>query len=276
MSRLSLTTAQAEQVNEAVAAATKNALSAIIDIEEPKEKGKRGRPKGTKQPAAGAAAKATTYSAKKTAPANNNRNGAANAKSTNASDMNYAAIVSGNRDLPKKATNAELLKLIKELRDEVARLRDQIDAKKTSHPAPTATQNLRTVNLEASDAKERERRSKNVVIRGIESIDGDTAEHDEVNVESFLDAVCPGAKAVKVHRLRQSKQNEPTDQSKRAPVPSILVVLESAEEQQKVLKACRHHTNADFAGIFAHEDCTQAQQLQYSERAKEARSKNEK
>ena len=61
---------------------------------------------------------------------------------------------------------------------------------------------------------------------------------------------------------------------KRNPVSSVLVVLNSVEDQQAVLKAARHHDKADFNGVFAHEDRTRAQQLQYSECAKQAKDKN--
>ena len=80
--------------------------------------------------------------------------------------------------------------------------------------------------------------------------------------------------AKKVQRLHAARSMDTRDQGKRTPVPSILVVLDGVDEQRRVLQAARHHTSKEFSGIFAHEDRTQAQQLQYSECARQAKDRN--
>lgn len=228
-----------------------------------KEKEKRG-PGRPPKPAN--ASKATTDPKVAAAPKGA---AAAAAKNRGKNNRTYADVAA-----PKRATNAQLNKLVEELRAEVDQLKNELKAVQSARSAPTATQTLRTVNSAANDTKERERRSKNIIVRGIApNDDGDTREHDDVQIEAFLDIVCNGAKAKSVHRLHTSKTN---DASKPAPVPSILVVLETTEVQQQVLRAARHHSNADFAGVFAHEDRTKSQQLQYSDMSKKAKAENEK
>lgn len=158
------------------------------------------------------------------------------------------------------------------MRKEIGVLKKRIERLEDERRQPNTTKNLRAVNEAASDAKERERRSKNVVVRGIQpSLDGNP-EHDKEQVVSFLHAVCPEAKVKKVHRLHHATQKD--DTSKRNQLSSILVVLEDAETQKRVLKVARHHSVEQFQGVFAHQDRTQAQQLQFAECSKLARDKN--
>lgn len=177
---------------------------------------------------------------------------------------------------PKRVANDEmqkLHKLLNEMKTEIDSLKNEIRAMKAARQAPTAKQSFKSVNEALNDAKERERRSANVIIRGILPAEDYSQDHDEVQVEAFLDAVAQGIKAKKVQRLRHAKVN---DKGKRNPVPSILVMLESAEDQKEVLKMARHHSEVDFKGVFAHEDRTKAQQQEFAECAKNAKDKNEK
>jgi hypothetical protein len=113
-----------------------------------------------------------------------------------------------------------------------------------------------------------------VIVRGIQpSNDGDSMNA----VRTFLAAVCPTVNVdnAKLQRLQNSGPRGVNEtQGNRKPVSSVLVVLNSVEEQQIVLKAAKHHSNSDYQGVFAHEDRTRAQQLQYSECAKQAKDKN--
>ena len=236
--------------------------------------------------AAATAAAALTAPRRRGRPTNNQRDERAAASSKASATTRPTNTVPSNRGKASnstvgkmsKRTNAELHAELNELREQVALLQRKVEALTSARPALTTNQNLRTVNSAVNDVRERERRLKNVVIRGI--VDGDTRDHDEEQVRAFLQAVCPNldTDAVqKVHRLRHAKQNNPsTDSSKRTPVPSVLVMLNDTETQRKVLKAARHHNSNKFKGVFAHEDRTPAQQMQYAECAKLARNKNEK
>ena len=176
----------------------------------------------------------------------------------------------------KKEENAvlQMRKEILELRKEIDELKKLLAQIQINQIAPTATQTLRTVNVAASDAQERARRSKNVIIRGIQP----AYDEDSTNaVRTFLAAVCPTVNVdnAKLQRLQNSRpKGDEEPQGNRNPAPSVLVVLNSVEEQQIVLKAARHHLHPDYQGVFAHEDRTRAQQLQYSECAKKAKDKN--
>jgi hypothetical protein len=120
----------------------------------------------------------------------------------------------------------------------------------------------------ANDAKERERRSKNIIVRGIPPLED--GQQDLKAVNEFLQAVCEEKVTVnKVQRLFKSKSDSPS----REPTASILVCLDNQHEQQTALKASRRHSNPDFKGVFAHEDRTRAQLLEYSTSAKQSKKK---
>ena len=205
----------------------------------------------------------------------------------------YAIVVVGNKTrqpvlLNSKATQQneqhhtykhkndqlDLIKTFELMRKEIDELKEQIKQLKYDRTSPSIKQNLRTVNNAVTDVKERERRSKNVVIRGIQPIQGDSPEHDKETARAFLKAVCPNVEPEKVIQLHQSKPSK--DKSKSTSTPSILVVLKDVESQKRVLQAARHHDNEQFQGVFAHEDRTQAQQLQFAECSKQAKSRNDK
>ena len=263
--RLSL--AQTQQVTNALVAALNGVGAAVhaLNGESATQQAPRrgpGRPPGTNKSGAAAAYSKTLTNA-------------ANVKSKGGTkNVEFKT----KKGVPKQATNADLVKMVNDLRAEVADLKNELKSLKGERQSPTAKQSLRSINSAASDAKERERRSKNVIIRGIQPANGDSdnREHDEAQVEAFLQAVCPDVTAKKVQRLHVAKPKDGTDSSKRTPVPSLLVVLSDVDAQRQVLKAVRHHDCKDFKGVFAHEDRTEAQQLQYSECAKQAREKNEK
>jgi hypothetical protein len=227
---------------------------------------KRGRPPKHGQ---------STYAAvvsKSSAPAKTS-----NAVSKKKDDIKQPAKAIGSTQA-KKEPNAvlQMRKEILEMRKEIAELKKQLAQVLSKQTTASVTQTLRTVNVAASDAQERARRSKNVIIRGIPPTNGDDDENNDSSaaVRAFLTAVCPAVNVenAKLQRLQNSRNDDSS--GKRNPVSSVLVVLNSVEDQQAVLKAARHHDKADFNGVFAHEDRTRAQQLQYSECAKQAKDKN--
>ena len=134
---------------------------------------------------------------------------------------------------------------------------------KKDRSATTSKQSLRATNEAASESEERERRAKNVVIRGIPP---SATETDLMQVNSFLDAVGADVHATRVQRIKSATQRDA--------VPAILVLLDSRDKQQRVLQHARHHGVTKFSNVFAHEDRTKAQQLQFSECAKAAKTKN--
>lgn len=122
-----------------------------------------------------------------------------------------------------------------------------------------------------NDAKEREPRSKNIVIRGIKPLENDQQDKDAVN--KFFEAVSEEKVTVKkVQRLFKAKNDM---RNKSEPTSSILVCFDNRDEQQKALKAARQHSNPSYEGVFAHEDRTKAQLLEYSTCAKQAKIKND-
>ena len=236
-------------------------IAVLLGVQETR---KRGRPPKQGQP---------TYAAvvsKSSAPAKTS-----NAVTKKKDDTKQPAKATGTTQA-KKEPNAvlQMRKEILEMRKEIDELKKLLAQVQINQISPTTTQTLRTVNVAASDAQERTRRSKNVIIRGIQPAN----DEDSTNaVRAFLATVCPtvNVENSKLQRLQNSRpkgDNEP--QGNRNPVSSVLVVLNSVEEQQIVLKAARHHTNPNYQGVFAHEDRTRAQQLQYSECAKQAKDKN--
>ena len=129
---------------------------------------------------------------------------------------------------------------------------------KPSSQAPTVVQNLKTTNMVVNDAKEREPRSKNIVIRGIKPLENDQQDKDAVN--KFFEAVSEEKVTVKkVQRLFKAKNDM---RNKSEPTSSILVCFDNRDEQQKALKAARQHSNPSYEGVFAHEDRTKAQLLE--------------
>ena len=167
-------------------------------------------------------------------------------------------------------------KMIDDLRSEVDALRREVESLKRSHFAPTPKQSLRATNEAASESEERARRAKNVIIRGIRP---STTVSDVDQVNSFLEAVGAGVHATKVQRIRTTTRREASVMAQgnnNSPLPAVLVVLESSEKQQQVLQYARHHQASGFSHVFAHEDRTKAQQLQFSECAKEAKANNAK
>ena len=118
---------------------------------------------------------------------------------------------------------------------------------------------MRAIKLVANDNKERERRAYNVVVYGIPSNESDPG-HDATTVKKFLSSTCDEVIVVKkVQRLHHAKPKEHNSMSQcKQTTSAVLVALSSPEEQQKVLRAVRHHTLSEFEGVFAHEDRTQA------------------
>jgi hypothetical protein len=242
---------------------------ALLVLQSVKEARKRGRPptKQTEQPPSSssyAAAVCKETATKKGPPKGNKKQ---QGQKSNAGQT-------------KKEENASqrMRKEIAEMRKEIDELKKQLAQVLSKQTTASVTQTLRTVNVVASDAQERARRSKNVIIRGIHSAKNED-EDDSTAVRAFLAAVCPdiNVENAKLQRLQNSRPRENDESaSSRNPVPSVLVVLNSVEEQQTVLKAARHHDNPEFKGVFAHEDRTRAQQLQYSECAKQAKDKNKR
>ena len=188
-----------------------------------------------------------------------------------------ATAASTGRAIPRKSRkqiDEELYNLIAGLREEITALKTKIATLERGSSSPRNNQSLRTTNDAAKETEERERRSKNVIVRGIKP---STAEDDETQVNTFLGAVCEGdVKAVKVHRIRTATQNSTLQNNRSPPAPAILVTLENSEVQQKVLKSARHHHVTAFDQVFALPDRTKAQQFQYSENAKVAQRKNDK
>lgn len=185
-------------------------------------------------------------------------------------------------DAVKNSPDSDLHKIIRELQAEVKRLQarvSQLEQKttqkksdQTNHTIPP-TVSLRAINNAANDSLERERRSKNVIIRGLEYREGENEKTSD-KVEEFLSSVCQkSVKVKKAQRLHSKSLNIGENQPSK--VPSILVVLNNTEETKEVLKHARHHTDDQFKGVFAHEDRTKAQQLEYTESTKMAKKKNE-
>ena len=136
---------------------------------------------------------------------------------------------------------------------------------------PKVVQNLKTTNMVVNDAKERERRSKNIIIRGIEPTNDNNK--DEEAVKHFLSEVCE--KPVEVKKVQRLFKKKKSEENKTEPTTSILVVLENKDQQEIALSSARHHNHVDFKNVFAHEDRTKAQQLEYNESVKQAKKKNE-
>ena len=184
-------------------------------------------------------------------------------------------------DAAKNVPNSELHKIILELQAKVEQLQarvSQLEQKntqksdQTNHTIPPKV-SLSAINNAANDSLERERRSKNVIIRGLEYT-GNENENTSEKVEEFLSAVChKGMKVKKAQRLHSRSLN--IVENIPSKVPSILVVLNDADEAKEGLKNARHHTDDQFKGVFAHDDRTKAQQYEYSEIAKLTKKKNE-
>ena len=179
---------------------------------------------------------------------------------------------SKKRGRKPKAPDPDLLNLIYELRKEVDDLKKQLAELQRSHSTPTPKHSLQAVNKAASEANERKRRAKNLIVRGISPPESGSSEDDTEQVKSFFAKVCPDVHVEKVQRLNTSKSKKGSD---RPPSPAALVIFKDEEEQRVALKAARHHNSSDYKGVFAHEDRTEAQQLEYAEVAKEAKRLNE-
>lgn len=239
------------QTKQAVTAAVEAALNVTLNADStqhgPSQPKRRGRPPSQQQ-----------HNYQPSATTHNNRLNSVENKKNNAKTKKV--------DLEREV--AELKAELRELKLIVESLKKNINNALPSKP--NVVQNLKTTNMVVNDAKERERRSKNIIIRGIEPTNDDTK--DEEAVKHFLNGVCKQPVAVKkVQRLFKKKNKD----NKTEPTSSILVVLESKDDQEKALLSARHHNHDGFKNVFAHEDRTKAQQLEYIESVKQAKKKNE-
>ena len=173
---------------------------------------------------------------------------------------------------PKKA---DLEKQVGELRNQVSDLgkkvatleqiiRDLTADKAKPPPKPTVNQQLEAVNQANNDAHERERRSKNAMLHGIEPTQ--SPEDDAKAVKEFLAAVKlePAFKSCQ----RQHKADGTASLS-------IRIVFDNRENAQRAIKAARSHNLAEYKGVFAHEDRTKAQQKEFIDLRKTAKRKND-
>jgi hypothetical protein len=175
--------------------------------------------------------------------------------------------------------------LIGQLFSRVAELVKEI--KWLKNQAPVTIQNSQTqrsslVNIVAKEQRERENKAKNVVIRGIKLPDVTNLSTDQVatavteTVNKFVARVtADSAKNVNVREVNRIPQSKLANETNTSPLSySAVVVLESEEQQRALLNVARRHNINEFDGVFAHEDRTKAQQMQYREHKTEAREKN--
>ena len=175
--------------------------------------------------------------------------------------------------------------LIDQLFSRVAELEKEIKRLKNQDPVPiqhSQMQHSSLLSIVAKEQREKEIKTKNVVIRGLKLPDETNLTTDEVataateTVKKFVARVtADSAKNVnvrEVHRIPQSKLSKETNVS---PLSySAVVVLESDEQQRALLSVARRHNIEEYKNVFAHEDRTKAQQAQYRELKSEARAKN--
>lgn len=172
----------------------------------------------------------------------------------------------------------QLFSRVAELEKEINRLKNQ-DLIPIQH---SQTQRSSLLNIVAKEQREKEIKTKNVVIRGLKLPDETNLTKDEVataateTVKKFVARVTAGSATEvnvrEVHRIHQSKLAKDTNIS---PLSySAAVVLESDKQQSALLSVARSHNIDEFKDVFAHEDRTKAQQAQYRDLKSEARAKN--
>lgn len=149
-----------------------------------------------------------------------------------------------NKKNNTKTTKVDLEQQVAELKAELRELKLIVESLKKNNnnnalpTKPNVVQNLKTTNMVVNDAKERERRSKNIIIRGIEPTNDN--KKDEEAVKHFLNEVCEQPVAVKkVQRLFKKKSGENITE----PTTSILVVLENKDQQEIALSSARHESS---------------------------------
>lgn len=151
---------------------------------------------------------------------------------------------------------------------QIIELQKQLDVadKSTPQSKPTAVQNRKTTNMVTNEAKERDRRSKNLILRNIEA-EGD-AGNDKLAVENFIEQICsPENRPVVVKVQRITKTTEGTN--------SVQVIFKDKESRDTVYKATKNHNINKFANVFAHQNRTKAEQQQYFELNSLRTKKNE-
>jgi hypothetical protein len=134
------------------------------------------------------------------------------------------------------------------------------------------------INENASDMRERQIRSKNVVIHGV--VSQDDAEKDKSAIKELLHELhIDGVEVVKVHRMQPrsiSSSEDENEQVRKEKKCMFQVVLGDADQQKAVLAAARRHTfDGRHRGAFLHMDRTRAEQEQFRLLDEQRRKRND-
>lgn len=126
---------------------------------------------------------------------------------------------------------------------------------------------VKEVHLEeAAEEKEKVRRSKNIIIHGVEEQTNDASKKDEEWVKTLITSL-----RVKVNVMRISRIGQPSDGKKRP----LIVSLKSEEEKESVFgNLPTLKGNDTYNGVSICEDLTLEQRKKYKELANEAKTKN--
>jgi hypothetical protein len=262
----------------------KEALLAKMQTRDEVKK-KLGRPpsKKTQPPnsnvAAATAADLLNTAAATTAPSNSATTEAVTVATSSSSSNTIPHTTAPTKVPPKRQkekppTVAELHLLVRSLQSQLTASELRIEALERalkSAPAPTPRQQLQVVNLAARDSAERERRTANVIVRGLHPVT-----NTDDTVKTFLQSACKeSAPPVKTVRRLRTKASATTDTPRTEQLACpILVTFEETSQRDHVLRSAPRRNAKDHCGAFAHEDRTPAQQQQFLDCLREATKRN--